>query len=133
MPRSLTRGYDARGDLCLPRWAQTNVPLVTRWGSLHGAGFDIRLAGPDEADVLGDFVLAGTYTPAEPILLTLGLVSAGSVLLDVGAYLGTLSLPAAASGASVIAVEAAPTNLEHLRASVRANGLRGTRVEAPSV
>jgi len=90
---------------------------------LRGAGYEVHIEVPDPPDDWIARVLNGTYIPDPPIQYLLGLVQPGTTLLDVGAHLGTLTLPAAALGAQVTAVEAATTNLALLRRSIERNGL----------
>lgn len=83
----------------------------------------IEMAVPADYDFLATHVLgAGKYFPPH-FELALELAPAGGVVLDLGAHLGTFTLAAAASGRRVIAVEAAPRNIEMLTESARANGL----------
>lgn len=50
-------------------------------------------------------------------------VKPGMTVLDIGAHIGTFSLPCAARGATVIAVEASQTNCALLQAATTKNGL----------
>jgi FkbM family methyltransferase len=52
----------------------------------------------------------------------LGLVEAGARVVDLGCHLGTFSLPAAALGAEVIAVDASPRHVELVRRAAERNG-----------
>jgi len=49
-------------------------------------------------------------------------------VIDVGAHLGTFSLPAAAAGASVVAIEASSTNAALLSLAAKANRLHNMKV-----
>jgi FkbM family methyltransferase len=71
--------------------------------------------------------LGGLADRAE-IDLLLGLVTAGDVVIDIGAHIGTLALPLAAAGCEVLAIEASPANARLLRAGVARNGFRRVRV-----
>lgn len=83
----------------------------------------IEMAVPADYDFLATHVLgAGKYFPPH-FELALELAPADGVVLDLGAHLGTFTLAAAASGRRVVAVEAAPRNVEMLEESARANGL----------
>lgn len=55
-------------------------------------------------------------------------VTAGDVVLDVGAHKGTFTVPAARVAASVIAVEPAPDNVEKLRARLAESGLTNVTI-----
>lgn len=68
----------------------------------------------DESEIVEDFV-------AE--------VGPDDVVLDVGANVGLYSLFAAARGATAIAVEPYPANLESLRVNLERNGLDATVIE----
>lgn len=100
----MTRGGD---------WARLELPWDT----------SLELALPDANDNLADEVRReGKYFPPH-FELALALVPPDGVILDLGAHLGTFALVAAASGRRVIAVEAAPRNIDLLRKSTRANRL----------
>ncbi len=59
------------------------------------------------------------------------LLPRGGTLLDIGAHVGTVSLPAAAAGCRVVAIEASAANARLLRLSKEANGFDNlTVVEA---
>jgi FkbM family methyltransferase len=90
------------------------------------------MAVPADYDFLATHVLgAGKYFPPH-FELALELAPADGVVLDLGAHLGTFTLAAAASGRRVIAVEAAPRNVEMLAESARANGLEGAITIVPA-
>jgi FkbM family methyltransferase len=103
--------------------AEDRVILGGRWARLDlPRGESLRIAVPPSGDVIGDHLqIVGGYFPPT-FDLALGMLEPGSVVLDLGAHLGTFSLAAAARGVRVIAVEASPRNAEFLRASARANG-----------
>ncbi len=85
-------------------------------------GSTIDIVVPPTGDPIGDIIqrLGGSFPPTFD--LALGLTGPDAVVLDLGGHLGTFSLPAAARGHRVVAVEASPRNAEFLRASARANG-----------
>jgi FkbM family methyltransferase len=59
----------------------------------------------------------------EPVMRAfLGLVGPGTRVIDLGCHLGTFSLPAAALGAEVIAVDASARHVHLLRMAARRNG-----------
>lgn len=100
-----------------------------RWARLTAPdGRTVSMALPPHFDALGDAVLRGSYEPDGAARLVFDLVSPGSVLLDLGAHLGVVTLAAAHLGAVVIAVEAAPGNAACLRASRDANKLTNLEV-----
>jgi len=110
----------AAEDRVIPggRW----TPLELPWGE------SLEFVVPPSGDNIGDFVQAtGAYFP-ESFELALGLLAPGSLVLDLGAHLGTFSLAAATRGHRVVAIEASPRNAEFLRASRRANGFDRLRV-----
>lgn len=69
---------------------------------------------PPPGDVIGDQLRAGTYVVPPAHELVLELLTPGDVLLDCGAHIGTLTIPAARAGARVVSVEANPTNADVL-------------------
>jgi FkbM family methyltransferase len=94
------------------RWTRLELP----WGK------SLEIMVPPSGDLIGDYIQqTGGYFPPS-FDLSLAMLRPGSVVLDLGAHLGTFSLAAAASGHRVIAVEASPRNAEFLRASAQANG-----------
>ena len=103
-------------------WARLELP----WRD------SIEMAVPADYDFLATHVLgAGKYFPPH-FELALELAPADGVVLDLGAHLGTFTLAAAASGRRVIAVEAAPRNVEMLTESARANGLEDAITIVPA-
>ncbi|MBW8825699.1 MAG: FkbM family methyltransferase [Acidobacteria bacterium] len=87
-----------------------------------------QLGVPSHGDVVADQLLSGAYELPPAHALVLDLLPAGGLLLDVGAHLGTLVVPAARGGATVVAVEPNPTNASLLRANT--SGLDVRVVEA---
>lgn len=105
-----------------------------RWARLSAPdGDDVTVALPSHFDALAETILRGTYAPSPPARLVFDLLSPGSVLLDLGANLGVVTLVAARLGAGVVAVEAAPGNAACLRASCRANGFSNLDVVEAAV
>lgn len=91
--------------------------------------FRVRL--PDDAyDPIAEELAAGTWSPPSSQRLTLAALAPGRVLLDVGAHLGTVALPAAGRGARVVAVEASPRNAACLAESAAADHLDVTVLHA---
>lgn len=75
----------------------------------------------------------GAGVNAGLVSLALAVVPRGGTFIDLGANVGSISLPVAAAGRRVMAVEAASVNVELLRASVALSGLaRRMRVVANS-
>ena len=54
----------------------------------------------------------------------LSLVKAGDFVLDIGAHIGSFTIPCALKGAQVTAVEASPFNAEMLRRNIALNGVK---------
>jgi len=93
-------------------WSNLDLP----WGQ------SLRILLPDDFDFLASYVgSAGAYFPPS-FELALDVAPLDGVILDLGAHLGTFTLPAAATGRRVVAVEGSPRNVELLRASADANG-----------
>lgn len=82
------------------------------------AGIAVRIA--DDQPTFWDRVERGGWEPG--LLAALGrLVGPGTTLLDLGAWVGPVSLLAAGLGARVVAVEADPAALAQLRRNLAAN------------
>lgn len=79
----------------------------------------------DADDIISAAYLAGYGADLNTHLtaLVLALVPEGGVFLDIGANIGSITLPVAASGRHVLSVEAEPVNAELLEASARLSGL----------
>ncbi|HEY7427575.1 MAG TPA: FkbM family methyltransferase [Gemmataceae bacterium] len=71
---------------------------------------------------------SGQYAVGGATELMMHLLRPGDALLDVGAHIGTFTLPAAALGCRVLAVEASARNAELLRAAATCNGFDRVRV-----
>lgn len=85
------------------------------------------LVAEDADDIISGEFLAGRGAALNTnlISLVLALAPPGGTFLDIGANIGSISLPVAAAGRRVLSVEAAPVNAELLEASARLNGLGG--------
>lgn len=95
-----------------------------------------QIPNPDQVRDAWDAVAEGFDQHMTPQALTIGehLVSLldirpGLRVLDVGAGSGGLSIPAARTGADVVAVDIAPTMVERLAARAAAEGLTTLRAE----
>jgi FkbM family methyltransferase len=118
-----------RATIAVPPLA---LPSRTGWVSLPLTGPDGRsfsmVVDPAAADPLAVGLAAGAAFDQALIELMLQIAPPGSVVVDIGAHLGQFSLPAAAAGCRVLAVEASPLNAALLRASALENGFTGLRV-----
>lgn len=113
------RGY----ALGMRREAHIRFVSVSIDGHTVDFAVDSRSADPIQM-LLGD----GGF-PYDPVHeLFLRLVKKKGTIVDVGAHVGTYSLPAAATGATVIAVEASPANAALLRSAARRNSFRNLHV-----
>lgn len=102
-------------------WA--SLPLVGPGGRAYTMVVD-----PQAADPLAAGLAAGAAFDQVLIEFMLQIVQPGDAVVDIGAHLGQFSLPAAAAGCRVLAVEASPLNAALLRASAAANGFSALRV-----
>ncbi len=91
--------------------------VASHWSVAIGSH---RIQVADDQPTFWDKVAAGAWEPG-----TLGAVAAhvgpGTLFVDLGAWVGPLSMYAAALGARVIAVEADPRALDQLRRNLAAN------------
>ncbi len=88
----------------------------------RGISFQIALAAEANDPVSGAY-RTGRLEPIAPLVeLARRLLQPGARVLDLGAHVGGFALTAAALGCRVIAVEAAPRQVEVLRAAVLGNG-----------
>jgi FkbM family methyltransferase len=87
-----------------------------------------RFAVVDDKDSFWDRVEAGTWEPASLAAMT-GLCGPGTTLVDIGAWVGPITLVAAALGAEVMAFEPDLRAFELLAANVAANPGFAERVE----
>jgi FkbM family methyltransferase len=91
---------------------------------LDGASFNVA----DDKPTFWDRVAAGAWERGTFVTLD-QVLRAGTLLLDLGAWVGPVTLYAAARGARVIAVEADPAALVQLRANIAANPDLEARIE----
>jgi FkbM family methyltransferase len=77
---------------------------------------------PSAGDPVADWFLTHDWIDEPVQRAFLGLVEPGMRVLDLGCHLGTFSLPAAALGASVLAVDATGAHVELLNAAAEHNG-----------
>ena len=96
---------------------------------LRGVSFDVATEA-DPRDPISRELAMGVYPPlCRPSFELAGaLVPESGRVLDLGAHIGTFALAASASGHRVLAVEAAPRNVELLDASRRENRFDRLRV-----
>ncbi|NNM71762.1 FkbM family methyltransferase [Enterovirga aerilata] len=81
----------------------------------------------DDQPTFWNRVEAGTWEPGTLRVLE-ACLGPGSLFVDIGAWVGTLSLYAASLGAEVVALEADPRALDQLRRNLDANPLLAERV-----
>jgi FkbM family methyltransferase len=92
------------------------LPGGSRRITIDGASFNVADDKPTFWDrVAGGVWERGTFVALDQVL------APGTTLLDLGAWVGPVTLYAAARGARVIAVEADPAALVQLRANIAAN------------
>jgi FkbM family methyltransferase len=111
--------------------AAAPAPSNVEWLQLPdpSGGPPIALCVPvDRPDRVAQEIAQGSWSPPAALRCVLDSLTAGATLVDLGAHLGTVALPAARRGARVIAVEASPRNAACLVQSVAANGLDVTVV-----
>lgn len=88
---------------------------------------DVAIQVDDDQPTFWDRVEAGTWEPGT--LATLApILGPGVTFLDIGAWVGPLSLLAAARGAEVLAIEADPAAQDQFRRNVLANPDLGRRI-----
>jgi FkbM family methyltransferase len=88
-----------------------------------GAGRITLLVPPGPSDtVVRELLESDDYPPFAPNQLLLALLRPGMVFADLGAHVGTYSLPAAALGARVVAVDAHPQHARLLERAAERNG-----------
>lgn len=129
---ALQGAWQARGAQRAGRPPALVPPSRTGWVSLPltrpgGLSFSM-VVDPAAADPLAAGLAAGATFDQVLVERMLDIVEPGSVVVDIGAHLGQFSLPAAAAGCRVLAVEASPLNAALLRASAVENRFTGLRV-----
>jgi FkbM family methyltransferase len=83
---------------------------------------------PDLGDPIGAQILSGEWQLSAALLWLLSVLRPGDGLVDLGAHLGTFTVPAALLGARVVAVEGSPRNASVLRAACAHNHLDDVEV-----
>ena len=86
------------------------------------------IVAADDQPTFWDRVEAGRWEPGTLAALT-PLLGPGVAFLDIGAWVGPLSLLAAARGARVVAIEADPAAQDQFRRNLAANPDLGRRIE----
>jgi len=103
----------------------------------HAACSHIRLTNGVEYDIVFDgwsedpqsrCLAKGEDENDSCIRLMLALVPRDGVVLDLGTFMGSFALAAAANGCDVVAVDASPSNVAYLRASAARNRFDRLRV-----
>ncbi len=101
---------------------------VRRPGTSQDIAFDV-VVGAHDQDIFSQAIVNQCILPIVPLYeLIFELIRPDSLLLDLGANIGTVTLRAAALGCRVIAVEASPNNAALLQASVEHNHFDHVRV-----
>jgi len=103
------------------------------WGRFEGPGGPIEVHLPPAFDAIGGLIEGQAYAHLPMFSLALDLLAPGSVVVDLGAHLGTFALVAAQLGHRVVAVEASPRNVRSLEASIRRNGFTGVEIARAAV
>lgn len=83
----------------------------------------ILYVGAGEADHMSSDLRNGTFRLPPEFHILPKLVAPGALVLDIGAHIGTFTIPTARSGYRVLAIEASPYNVALLRHNVASNGL----------
>jgi FkbM family methyltransferase len=103
--------------------AQGLAQPTFRTVALHGVSFQVA----DDKPTFWDKAQAGLWEPGTLAALA-SLVDRNTVFLDIGSWVGPLSLLAAALGSRVVAVEADPRALALLEGNIAANPALADRV-----
>jgi len=82
----------------------------------------------DIGDPIGTQVIAGQWTLSPALRWLLASLEPGDSVLDLGAHVGTFTIPAAKLGARVVAVEGSPRNAAVLRAACEQNDLENVEI-----
>jgi len=97
-------------------------------------GLTYKIAiGKSDDDPVSQGIASSDYELPNSIQLMLAAIKPGSVVIDIGAHIGTFAIPAAALGYHVIAVEASSRNVELLRTSLSLNGFTNVQVVQAAV
>jgi len=97
--------------------------------SLGGGQTVTVVVDPATGDFVSKMLATGQPSPDDDLIaMMLEIIQTDDLVVDVGAKIGTFALAAAATGCSVVAVEASSVNTALLRASASANGFRNLRV-----
>jgi FkbM family methyltransferase len=103
------------------------------WGRFEGPGGPIEVHLPPAFDAIGGLIEGQAYAHLPMFSLALDLLPPGSVVVDLGAHLGTFALVAAQLGHRVVAVEASARNVRSLEASIRRNGFTAVEIVRAAV
>src|SRR2546427_8212490 len=101
--------------------------IFQRVGARAWVHLDVAF-GAEADDHLSRTLRQGWYPTSPATDLLLQMVRPGHRVLDLGANIGMFSLPLAAIGCEVVAVEASPRNAELLKASITRNRLANLRL-----
>lgn len=101
-------------------WRVTRVVLPS--GPQFELVIDTKMHRPIVEAYLGE---QGEKSDWALLAIMLSYLRDGGAMVDLGAFLGTFSLAAAAAGSRALAVDASPDNIALLRASVIRNGFSG--------
>ncbi len=93
----------------------------------EGVSFSVCV-GTEAGDPISEALGRGHFPSSLPFAAMSPLLRTGDRVLDIGAHIGSLALPAAAFGCRVLALEASPRNAALLQASTRLNGFNNLQV-----
>ena len=96
--------------------------------SVAGAPPTLFCIDPQAGDPVAAWYLDHDWIDEPVQRAFLGLIAPGMRVIDLGSHLGTFSLPAAALGAAVLAVDADRAHVELLRAAAERNGFEQIQV-----
>ncbi len=94
--------------------------------------FDIVVA-EDSADEISQAIIRNTFSFSDEFHFIFDLIQPNDNILDLGAFIGTFSLAAAALGGNVVSVDASPYNAALLKASVAENNFSQMNVVSAAV
>ena len=86
------------------------------------------VVGSDASDPITQSIKGGNYTLPTQVEIMLAAIEPKVTVIDIGAHIGTFSLPAAALGYNVLAIEASISNVQLLQASARLNGFANLHI-----